>query len=331
MVHVGLDIGGTKIAALVADGDLQPLATLSRPTDAATPDRLVAGIVEAVDGALAAAGTTRRSLSAIGAGIPGQVDTGAGTVHMAVNLNLRAPFALGPALSAALGVPVALENDVSAASLGAFRWARERAPVDSLAYLSIGTGIAAGVILAGRLYRGAHGMAGEIGHMPLDPGGPRCACGNIGCFEVLAAGPAVAAAAAARRGPEAMAGLPAQPLTTGQVYQLAAAGDPTANQVVERAADFTARGIYLLALAYDVERIVVGGGVTRSGAAFEQPLRAALARLCADSGLAALMLPDDRVVVLPESYSAGMWGAVMLTQQAQTAIGASPTENGGSR
>jgi predicted NBD/HSP70 family sugar kinase len=306
MLRVGLDIGGTKIAALLVDADLRPVAEVSRPTDAVSPQRLVCAAADAVRDALAIAGASPADLVAAGAGVPGQVDAAAGTVHMAVNLNLNAPFALGPALSDELGVPVSLENDVRAATLGAYHWTRQHAPLRDLAYLSLGTGIAAGVILDGCLRRGAHGMAGEIGHLPLDPNGPLCRCGMSGCFETVAAGPAIAAAAAAAW-PQAE-----PPPTTADVLRLAGDGDTTAAAIVDRFAGFVANGIYLLALAYDVEKVVVGGGVTRAGADFERPLRAALARMRDRAPLAALMLPDDKIDVLPRAFSPGSWGAVML-------------------
>lgn len=306
MVRVGLDIGGTKTAAMVVDAAGRCLSLLARPTDVACPERLVAGVVAAVDDALAEAGATRADVAAAGVGVPGQVNPAAGTVTLAVNLNLHEPYPLGDALCAALDAPVTLENDVRAAAWGAFHWANERRPLNSLAYLSIGTGIAAGLVLDGRLYRGAHGMAGEIGHIPVDPGGPRCRCGSHGCLEVYAAGPAIAAQAAGLTAADGRAP------TTTEVYALAAACQPAARAVVERAAGYLARAVYLLVMTYDVERVVLGGGVTRAGAAFERPLRHALAALRADSSLAASMLPDEKIIVLPADLNAGVMGAVRL-------------------
>ena len=307
--RIGLDIGGTKTAALLVDDDGRALGEVVQPTDVTAPDRLVAAVVATVDRALALAGATRLELVAAGVGVPGQVDPDTGTVRMAVNLNLREPYPLRHALQTALGVPVTLENDVRTASWGAYHRANTVRPLASLAYLSIGTGIAAGLVLGGRLYRGAGGMAGEIGHIPLDPSGPRCVCGSFGCLEAFAAGPAIAAYAAER--------LPAQdgaPLTTGQVYARAAAGDPAAGHVIARAASYLARAVYLLVMAYDVEQVVLGGGVTRAGAAFERPLRRALAALRADSPLAAAMLPDEKIVVVPADFNAGVVGAVYLAE-----------------
>lgn len=301
-VRVGLDVGGTKTAALVA-GNGEALVEVVRPTDVASPARLVAGIVATVRDAVEQLAPNHH-LRAVGAGVPGQVDPVHGTVRMAVNLNLREPYPLRDVLEQALGVPVALENDVRAAALGAYDWARERTDSRSLAYLSIGTGIAAGLVLDGRLYRGAQGMAGEIGHVPIDPAGPRCICGQYGCLEALAAGPAIAAYAAQV--------MPDRRPSTAAVYALAAAGQPDACRVVERAAGYLSRAIYLLLMAYDVEQVVLGGGVTRAGAAFEQPLRRAMADLRINSPLTADMMTDDKVAIIPSDYNAGVRGAVLL-------------------
>ena len=306
-VRIGLDIGGTKTAALVVGEDNAPLAEITRPTDVSHPDRLVAGVVATVDRAPAAAGMARHELAAAGVGVPGQVDPSSGTVRMAVNLNLHEPFPLRDALQNALGAPVTLENDVRAGTWGAFNWARETEAINNLAYLSVGTGIAAGLVLDGRLYRGAHGMAGEVGHVILDPAGPRCACGSYGCLEAFAAGPAIAAYAAT------VVPVSGGVLDAARVYALAVAGQPAAVHVVERTAAYLARAVYLLVMTYDVDKVVLGGGVTRAGAAFEQPLRAALAGLAADSPMAASMVPDAKVAVVPVGFNVGAIGAVYLT------------------
>lgn len=305
-LRVGLDIGGTKTAALVVDETGRALGRAVRPTDVDTPARLVAGTVTAVEIALRDAGYVRDDLIAAGVGIPGQVDPADGTVRLAVNLNLREPYPLRAALEEALGVPVALENDVRAAALGAFHWACVQEPLRSVAYLSIGTGISAGLVLDGRLHRGARGMAGEIGHIPVDPAGPRCVCGAFGCLEVFAAGPAIAAYAAAT--------IPAdgRVLSTHDVYELAAEGHAAAQAAVARAAGYLSRAVYLLLMTYDVEKVVLGGGVTRSGAAFEYPLRRAMDALRADSPLTASMMPDEKVVIIPSDYNVGVVGAVYL-------------------
>ena len=304
-MRVGLDVGGTKTAALIVDEAGHPLGQAVRPTQTGSPQSLVSGMRTTIDEALRDADQPLNDLVAAGVGIPGQIDPTSGTVRLAVNLNLTEPYPLRDVLQETLGIPVALENDVRAAAWGAYHWAGRRAPLNSLAYLSIGTGISAGLILDGHLYRGTNGMAGEIGHIPLDAAGPRCVCGSYGCLEAFAAGPAIAAAAATFADD---GHLP----TTNEVYAMAAGGHPVATQVVERAAGYLARAIYLLVMTYDVEKVVLGGGVTRAADAFERPLRRAMDTLRADSALALSMMPDERVVIIPPDYNAGVMGAVFL-------------------
>jgi glucokinase len=207
---------------------------------------------------------------------------------------------------------------------------------ESLAFLAIGTGISAGVVLDGVLHRGAHGLAGEIGHAILEPDGARCGCGNRGCFETVAAGPALIrrtlAGWAARRnghldgpGSSGAHGRPAADEITnedrlretgaGAVFAASAAGDPVAADVVDAAGRAVAWGIYLLALAYDVERIVIGGGVSHAGDAFMSPVLRELDRYRASSPLAAEILPPDLVQLLPADADAGAWGAVTIARE----------------
>jgi glucokinase len=305
-LRAGLDIGGTKTAALIVDEIGRPLAEAVCPTDVSSPAHLVDSAVAAVDMAITEAGADRSQLVAAGVGVPGQVNAVQGLVRLAVNLNLNHPFPLADALRSALGVPVALENDVRAAAWGAYHWLRHTEPIDSLAYLSIGTGIAAGLVLNGCLYRGAHDMAGEIGHISVDPAGPRCNCGAYGCLEAMAAGPAIAAYAA-ELFPDSR-----QPVTTRDVFRRAMQGDEPARRVIERVSYFYARAVYLLVMTYDVEKVVIGGGVTGAGQAFEEPFLQALANLRADSDLAAAMLPGDLTKLMPAGQNAGLMGAVLI-------------------
>lgn len=305
-LRMGLDIGGTKTAVLIVDRFGNTLGSATRPTEVDDAVRLVSGTLATVDRALRDAGCSRADLSAAGIGVPGQVDPETGTVRLAVNLNLKNPFPLRDVFQEALGIPVAIENDVRTAAWGAYHWAKRVAPLRTLAYLSVGTGIAAGLILDGRLYRGASGMAGEIGHIPMDATGPRCVCGSYGCLEILAAGPAIAALTAAAMPDHEPA------LTTEEVLWLADGGHPVAGRIVERAFGYLARAVYLLLMTYDVEKVVIGGGVSRAEGAFERPLRVALASMRANSPLVASMMPDEKVIITPPDFNAGVMGAVYL-------------------
>jgi glucokinase-like ROK family protein len=313
---VGVDIGGTKTAILVCDADGAVRARSVAPTAVGAPDRAADAIASLVSAALGEAAATPADVAALGVGVPGRVDRETGHVTLAVNLDWH-DLPLGPRLEARLGIPTVVENDVRAAALGLHR-RRLFGPAESLALLAIGTGISAGVVLDGALHRGALGLAGEIGHVIIEPGGPRCACGNRGCFEAVAAGPAIVnrtvAGWAARRNGRSPD--PRGRTLTGAeaVFAAQAAGDEVAGEVIESAGRAIAWGIHLLALSYDVERIIVGGGVSHAGEPFMAPIRRELDRYRAASPLAAEILLPDLVQLLPAGADAGAWGAVIAAR-----------------
>jgi predicted NBD/HSP70 family sugar kinase len=287
-------------------------------TDVSSPERTLDGIVAAIEQALAQAQAGLPQVAAIGLGIPGRVQPDTGLVESAVNLGWS-QLAVGPLLAQRLGVPCRLENDARAAALGAYR-AGEEQRFQNWAYISVGTGIAAGLILSGRLYRGPHGMAGEIGHSIVQPGGPRCACGLHGCLEALASGPAILREARCRLettantcGPSLLQAPGA--LTTARVYEAAGAGDTVARVVTRQAGWYLAQAVHSLVMACDVERVVFGGGVARAGAAFLDPICDALDQLRRASPLAAEVLRPGLVGLLPPGHEAALWGAWALADE----------------
>jgi len=320
---VGIDVGGTKTAVLVSDRFGAVAARAVGPTALGAPDVVVERIAVAVEGALSEAGATIADIAAIGVGVPGRVDPASGVVTLAVNLGWH-DLPLGSRLAERLGAPTVLENDVRAAALGLHR-RRVFGAVESLAFLAIGTGISSGVVLDGLLHRGANGLAGEIGHVIIEPDGTQCACGNRGCFETVAAGPALisrtlAGWGAGGNGRDGAAHAESdvtrvREIGAAAVYAAAAAGDPVARDVVDAAGRAIAWGIHLLALAYDVERIVIGGGVSHAGDAFMTPVRLQLDRYRASSSLAAEVLLPDLVQLLPAGADAGAWGAVTIARE----------------
>lgn len=318
-VVVGVDIGGTKTAILVCGPDGSVLARTLAPTAVGAPDRAADAIAGLVSGALEQANVAAADVAAMGIGVPGRVDRDRGQVTLAVNLDWH-ELPLGPRLEARLGIPTIVDNDVRAAALGLHR-RRLFGPVESLALLAIGTGISAGLVLDGVLHRGSLGLAGEIGHAIIDTDGPPCACGNRGCFEAVAAGPAIVSRTlrgwAARRNGHSpdTTGVPSSGTGADAVYAAAAAGDEVAREVVESTGRAIAWGIHLLALAYDVERIVIGGGVSHAGEAFMAPIRRQLDRYREASPLAAEILLPDLVQLLPAGADAGAWGAVTVARE----------------
>jgi glucokinase-like ROK family protein len=314
-VLVGIDVGGSKIAALVTDAALTVCSRHTVPTGVGPAEEAVDRIAEVVETALAAGGLNPTDLQAIGVGVPGRVDPGTGWVTLAVNLGWH-DLALGSSLEERFGVPVRVENDVRAAAAGIHE-RRVLGDGGDLAYLSIGTGISAGVVLDGRLHRGDRGMAGEIGHVVIDADGPPCPCGLNGCFETLASGPAVARLAEAALdadGGSSLAGH--RPVSAVDVYREAALGDPLALRIAEAAGRHVARAVHELVMTYDVRRVVIGGGVASAGTVFLAPIERGLDRLRAASELAREVLPADIVHLLPAGAEAGAWGGVILARSA---------------
>jgi glucokinase len=309
----GVDVGGSKIAVLIVDAELGVHARHAIPTAIGAPGTAAQQIADAVRATADEAGIDVARIGAVGVGVPGRVDPVAGVVSLAVNLGWRW-LPLRDDLEAILGVPCAVENDVRAAAGGIL----ERGvlgPIRDFVYLSVGTGISAGVVIDGSVHRGTRGLAGEIGHIVVDADGPRCPCGLDGCLETIAAGPAIARAAS-----EAIAaGRRTALATTGNsdaaaVYAAAAAGDSVATEIVNRAGRALARAIHAVVMTYDIERVVLGGGVTGAGLGFLRPVLSELDAMRAASELAAEMLPPDIVEISADGREAGSWGAVSVAR-----------------
>jgi glucokinase len=302
-VRVGVDIGGTKTEAVAIDEAGLVIDEVRVPTGFGE-DAVVASTVAAVTELAERLGTTPNEFGAIGVGVPGAVDPASGRVAHAVNLGLDG-LALGDELAARLGVRVRLENDVNVAALGAFHLLGH-GPERSMAYLNLGTGLAAGLVLGGRLWRGSRGTAGEIGHIPVDPSGELCSCGQRGCLELLASGSAVA-----RQWPTE------HPRPVQNLFEAAAAGDALAIEVRARFIDNVASAVRVLVLTVDVDDVVIGGGITSLGAPLLEAIREVLTAWSAQSEfLASLELPS-RVVLAPAGPVASV-GAALLAELANS-------------
>jgi glucokinase len=315
-VRVGVDIGGSKVAVLVVAADDSVLARRSVSAASAEPDEAIAEITSVIRDAVDEAGATMADVVAIGLGVPGRVDRATGDVTFAVNLGWH-HLPLGQRLEAALGVPCVVENDVRAAAVGLHREQR-LSRVDDLIFLGIGTGISAGVVLDGQLHRGVRGLAGEVGHVVLDPDGALCACGLNGCFETIAGGAGIARAARAAiaAGEETTLaasedGSAADP-SAADVFAAAETGDPLATRLVDAAVAAIARMTHELVLAYDVEQVVIGGGISRAGLPLLDRIRAGLARIAAPSAFAVELLAETDIRLAGSDHDIGTLGAIAL-------------------
>ncbi|MBN1639786.1 MAG: ROK family protein [Anaerolineae bacterium] len=255
-IAVGIDIGGTKIAvaAVTAEGTLLSRVEIATEAARGFPDGL-RRITALVRRAMAEAGDEEAALAAIGIGCPGPLDPLAGTIDNPYTLPTWDGVDIVTPLRTRFGVPVALENDADAAAMGEC-WLGAGRGGRTVVMVTIGTGIGGGVIVDGRIYRGAGGAHPEIGHLALDPDGPACYCGIAGCWESLASGSAIAEAARKR-----LPAHDAETITGERVIAMARAGDPIARAVVDRAAQATARGVFSLINLYLPDIVVLGGGV----------------------------------------------------------------------
>lgn len=303
-LRIGLDIGGSKVlgAAVAADGVIVAQARQATMPGAdgvlATAVAVLDRLATALDGILP---------PCVGVGIPGIVDPDRGAVSHAVNLGLGADwFPLADRLADRTGASVVVENDLNAATWGA----HVLTGASDLAYLSLGTGFAAGFVLDGALRRGARGAAGEIGHVPVDPGGRPCTCGQRGCLELRAAGSAISAAwpaAASAAGGGADARSPATAL-----FSAAMSGNPEAIAARDRFAAGVADAIRMVGLAVDPATILIGGGVAQLGDLLRDAVVAALHAQAASSPFLAALDLADRVRLVPASMPVAVVGAAMI-------------------
>jgi glucokinase len=260
--HLGIDVGGTNCKLVVLEtAGLRPrlLATTSVPTGAGDPGEVVDRVAVAAAGLLAAHGP----VAAAGVGVPGLFDEASGRTLLLPNLPAAwTGYRLRDPLAERLGVPTVLINDARSFTLAESRMGAA-AGCSTVVCLTLGTGVGGGVVVDGRLRLGPHGRAGEVGHQVIDPDGPPCGCGNRGCVEAFAAGPALCRLGG-RDSPEA-------------VFAAAAAGDPRAQAAVKEVVGRLAVGIANLVTVLWPERVVVGGGVAAAGERLFAPLRQAVA------------------------------------------------------
>ncbi|MFE7844005.1 ROK family protein [Microbacterium sp. NPDC057407] len=295
-MKVGLDVGGTKTDAVAVDAAGEIVGRVRLTTGWGT-DAVTATVLAAVGALGTDAGVDVAAVRSVGIGIPGQIEPGSGRVVHAVNLGVD-ELDLVAATQPTLGVPVGVENDVKAAALGAFAL---HGGSGSMAYLNLGTGIAAGIVSEGSLWRGARGTAGEVGHISVDPNGPLCRCGQRGCIEALAGGGSIAE----------RWGRPG-PLPVRDVFDAAEHGDELARVLRGDLARGVAAAVRVLVLTADVDEVVLGGGVTALGDRLMADVRAELAASAEASPFMRSLRLDERVELLPTGSPAAALGAALI-------------------
>ena len=309
---VGIDVGGTKVLGGVVTPTGEVVATARRETPAEDVGRTLDFIVEVVTEL-----TQTHKATAVGIGAAGWIDESRARVLFAPNLAWR-DEPLRERIAAQLDLPVVVENDANVAAWAEFRFGSARDVTTSMAMFTVGTGIGGGLIVNGELWRGAHGMAAEMGHMRTVPEGRLCGCGRRGCLEQYASGSALVRAARERA--------KADPETAHRLIELAGSvdaingplvtkaareGDPAAREAFVEVGRWLGSGMADIVQLLDVEIVVVGGGVVDAGELLLAPARAAFVDQLAARG----SLPVAPVVAAQMGNLAGVVGAADLARR----------------
>ena len=291
---IGIDIGGTKIAAGVVEPGGRIIARRVVPTPTHSTDALVDAVV-AVARELAA----EAQAASLGIGVAGLVDSTGAVVRSSSHLPLR-DEPLRDRVAEAVGLPVALDNDANVGGLAELRLGAARG-IEHALLVTVGTGIGGAVIVGGRVHRGWQGVAGEIGHMIVERDGRPCPCGRRGCWEQYASGRALMRAAAA-------AGLDV--VHGSDVTAAASGGDVQARDVFSEIGGWLGLGVASLVAVLDPEVVVVGGGVSSAGDHLLKPAEAAFREYLTAAG----KRPEPRIVAASFGPDAGVIGAAELAQ-----------------
>jgi glucokinase len=314
-LYAGVDLGGTKITAAVAHADgnfvcQRQTATNSHEGPAAVLDRIAELVASLADEAGA---SSPRRLAALGMGCPGLVDVAHGITRFFPNLPTQwRDVHAAEILGRRLGCPVRLLNDVRTATLGELTYGRGRT-ARTMAFFALGTGVGGGVAVDGRLHLGPLGAAGELGHQTILPDGPVCGCGNRGCLETLASGPAITAEGVrllrtglAPRLHELVDG-DAGRITPKEMAAAADAGDDKVRESILRAAEYLGIGVANVVVVLHPDLVVLGGGVAELGDILLDRVRETVRRRVG-------MFPTDGVKIERSALGerAGLLGAIAL-------------------
>lgn len=316
---VGVDLGGTNVSVGVlpldgGNGDVMALETKATEAHKGAKyvvDKIVAMVNNAIRTVTSENGGSKDDFAGIGIGSPGPLDRETGTIINTPNLGWR-NFPLRDLISNAVGLPAALDNDANCATYGEW-WLGAGRDVDTLVGFTLGTGIGGGIVLNGQIFHGVSDSAAEIGHTTIDSTGRKCKCGNYGCLEAYASGPAIAARAVEGIEAGAETVLPdlvdgdLDQITAATVYEGAVLGDAYANEVMKETAKFLGIGIANIINILNPEMVVIAGGVTQAGDHLFVPLRAEVRRRAFRSA-------EEACEIVPAKLlgSAGVIGAIAM-------------------
>ncbi len=314
---VGVDLGGTKILSGVFNHSLESIGVVKLSTKSQRGvDKVIERIARCVQDSVDEADLTMKQVAGLGIGAPGAVDFGAGTVIFAPNLEGWKDVPLKKELEKQLGVPVFVENDCNIAALGVYSTELKSKP-RSMVGIFVGTGIGGGIIINGELYSGFGHTAGEIGHMVIDVNGPKCGCGNKGCFEALASRTAIfqQIKAGIKDGQKTMLtemlGDDLEDLRSGDLRKAIRRGDKFVDRIVEGASEYIGIATANLINILNPEVVVLGGGVIE---ALADEMMGVIVETAADYAMPGAMKGVE-IVASKLGDSAGITGAAVLARR----------------
>lgn len=313
-VLIGIDIGATSLDIAVLGPDLRPLAQHTEATDVRQgPGVVLARVRVLMRELLARCGHTAKQVMGIGIGVPGPVNFQIGQLVNPPLMPAWDGFSIRDALREEYAAPVFVDNDVNLMALGEL-WRLKRS-LQNFLVIKVGTGIGCGIVVHGEVYRGAAGSAGDVGHICVDQEGPRCHCGNVGCVEVMAAGPAITrmAVQAAEAGESELLAerLRSQGrLDAVDVGLAGRAGDAAANGIIQRAGNLLGQMLASVVNFFNPSHVFIGGGITHIG-----PLFLAAVRQSVYQRSLALSTRHLEIQYTPLGPQAGLIGAGALAMQ----------------
>jgi glucokinase len=314
--YIGCDLGGTNLRAAIVDVENGSIVhQMSMPTQARDGHEVLmkrmAGLFLQI---IEWAGMQKEDIGGIGIGVPGVLDLEKGETLFLPNLPGTWPHVpLADTITKLTGLPTVLLNDVRSITNGEWRFGAGRG-VDTVAVFAVGTGIGGGLVINGQLHLGIGGTGGELGHMTIDYSGPVCGCGNKGCLEAFASGPAIAAMGmkAVTQGLTTRIGEMCEydlnRITPELIAQAARAGDPIAIEIYERAGFYLGIAAANICVALGPRRIIIGGGVAQAGELLLAPIRRTLQERV-------MVIPIEQVDVVPSQLgdNAGVIGVASWT------------------
>ena len=314
--RIGIDVGGTNVKIALVDDNGKIIYSNSVPTYAKMGyEYTVNNIKQAIKDLMKETNTTPSDIEGIGFDFPGQVDCKTGVVKLAPNIPGWVNVPIAQMIEDEFHIPTRIDNDVRCAALGELKFGAGRG-CENFICITVGTGIGSGIVINGKVVRGATNAAGELGHIKLQMnGGPICGCGDTGCLEAFASGPAIVAMAQEYiKGGKStkfreMAAAEGGEITPYMVAKAAEEGDPVAKRIFEIVGEYIGIGLTSVINLLNPERVIIGGGIAESGELLLGPIRKTIKER-------AMVVAGNAVEIVPAQLgnSAGVIGASMLIE-----------------